>query len=70
MMYMVTAKRHYYDFEGVEVAGVFDTEEKANEAKDKVEQWMKEEGYGNSIVYICPCEMNWLKWYNLEEQIR
>ena len=46
-----------------------DTEEKANEAKEKVEQWMKEEGYDNSKVYIYPCEMNWLKWYNMEEQI-
>lgn len=69
MMYMVTAKRHYYDFEGVEITGIFDTEEKANKAKEKVEKWMEEEGYMNSKVYIQPCEPNHLNWHELNEQL-
>ena len=69
MLYIVTAKRHCYDFEGVEIAGVFDSEEKANEAKLKIEQWMKKEDCCNSKVYIYPCETNLLKWYDLETQI-
>ena len=63
MMYMVTAKRHYYDFEGVEVAGIFDDAEKAYAAKLKVEQWLKDK------VYVEPCDVNWLKWYSLEEKL-
>lgn len=69
MMYIVTAKRHYYDFEGVEIAGIFDTEEQANNAKEKVESWMNKEGYHNGKVYIYPCQSNYLKWYELNEQI-
>lgn len=69
MMYIVTAKRHYYDFEGVEVAGIFDTEEKANEAKEKVEKWMEEMEYMNSKVYVYPCEVNRLAWYDVVEKI-
>ena len=69
MMYMVTAKRHYYDFEGVEVAGIFDTEEKANKAKEKVEKWMEEMECVNSKVYVYPCEVNRLAWYDVVEKI-
>ena len=69
MMYMVTAKRHYYDFEGVEVAGIFNDAEKAYTAKLKVEQWLKDEGYLNGKVYVEPCDVNWLKWYSLEEKL-
>lgn len=69
MMYMVTAKRHYYDFEGVEIAGIFDTEEKANKAKEMVEKWMAEECLYNSKVYIQPCELNRLNWHELNEQL-
>ena len=69
MMYIVTAKRHYYDFEGVEVAGIFDTEEKANEAKEKVEKWMEETEHMNSKVYVHPCKVNRLGWYDVVEDI-
>lgn len=70
MFYMVTAIRDTDDHEyGVEVAGIFDTEEKAIKAKNKVKNWMEEEEYEDSEVYIHPMNMNRLEWYDIEEDI-
>ena len=54
MMYMVTAIRDTYEANGVEVAGIFDTEEKAYEAKAKVVEWMEENGSASQGQYSPP----------------
>lgn len=70
MMYVVTAVKDVYETDGgVEVAGVFDTEEKAEEAKASVRQYLFEEGFYDCKVFILPCEVNYLTWYGLEERI-
>lgn len=70
MMYMVTAIRDVYDAEcGVEVAGIFDTEEKALKAAAKVEEWMEEEECEDYEVFISLKETNHLEWYEINETI-
>ena len=70
MMYVVTATKDVYETDGgVEVAGVFDTEEKAEEATASVRQYLFEEGFYDCEVFILPCEVNYLKWYSMEERI-
>ena len=70
MMYMVTAIRDGYDGDyGVEVAGIFDTDKKAFKAKERVEKWMKENGYEHSVVFIARMDVNRIEWYDVEEDI-
>lgn len=69
MMYMVTAIRDIYETNGVEIAGIFDTEEKAYEAKAKVVAWMEEEEYEDYEVFVTPMDVNRIKWYEVEEDI-
>lgn len=54
---------------GIEFAGVFDSEEKANAAKLMVEKWLKEYGYDDGVVYIHPCELNRVGWYEIDQPI-
>lgn len=68
-MYMVTAVRDIYEETGVEVAGVFDTEEKAYEAKARIEQWMKANDWEDCAVFVNHMEVNHLAWYEVEENI-
>ena len=70
MKYLVTVIKDIYEETiGVEVAGVFDTEEKAYEAKVKVAEWLKAEGFEDFKVFVSPYEMNRLTWYEIDEQI-
>ena len=69
MMYMVTAIRDIYETNGVEVVGIFDTEEKAYEAKTKVEEWMEEEEYEDYEVFVTPIKVNHIEYYEIEEDI-
>lgn len=70
MMYMVTAIRDTHDMDyGVEVAGIFDTEEKAFKAKARVEKWMEEEEYEHGEVFVCSMDVNRIEWYDVEEDI-
>lgn len=69
MMYMVTAIRDTYETNGVEVAGIFDTEEKAYEAKAKVVEWMEENEYEDYEVFVSPMSVNRIAWYEVEEDI-
>ena len=70
MKYLVTAIKDIYEETlGVEVAGVFDAEEKAYEAKAKVTEWLKAEGYEDFKVFVSPYEMNRLMWYEIDERI-
>jgi hypothetical protein len=70
MMYMVTAVRDIYDTEyGVEVAGIFDTEEKAFKAKAKVVEWMEENEYEDYEVFVSPMDVNRIEWYEVEKNI-
>ena len=71
MMYMVTAIRDVYDAEcGVEVVGIFDTEEKALKAAAKVEEWMEEEECEDYEVFISRTKVNHIAWYEIEEDIQ
>ena len=69
MMYIVTAIREIDDTTNVEVAGIFDTPEKAFEARTKVADWMEENEYDNYEVFIQPTKVNHLAWYEIEEDI-
>lgn len=69
MMYMVTAIRDTYEAYGVEVAGIFDTEEKAYEAKAKVVEWMEDNDYEDYEVFVSPMDINRIEWYEIEENI-
>ena len=69
MMYMVTAIKDTCEANGVEVAGIFDTEEKAYEAKQKVEAWMEENEYEDYEVFVNPMDVNRIEWYEVEEDI-
>lgn len=69
-MYLVTAVKDIYeDNNGVEVAGIFDSEEKAQKAKKKVEDWLAEHEFEDSAVFALPCDINKIKWYSIEENI-
>ena len=54
---------------GVEFAGIFDSEEKANEAKSIVEKWLKEYGYDSGEVFVFKCEINRIGWYEIDKVI-
>ena len=69
MMYMVTAIRDIYETNGVEVAGIFDSEEKAYEAKSKIEAWMEKEEYEDYEVFVNPVKVNHIAWYDIEADI-
>ena len=68
-MYIVTAIMDTYDANGVEIAGIFDTEEKAIKAKARVEKWMEEEECEDYEVFIGTLEINKLDWYEIKENI-
>ena len=70
MMYLVTAIRDIYsEGKGVEVAGIFDTEEKAYSAKAAVEKWMQDDEYEDYEIFVSPIEVNYLSWYEIEKYI-
>lgn len=69
-MYVVTVVKEVYDEgAGVELAGIFDTEEKAMKAKAEVTEWLENEGYEDFEVFALLCEPNKLKWYEIEKTI-
>lgn len=65
--YIVTAIRDTDETTGVEIAGLFDTKEKAYDAKEKVEKWMQKEGYEDYAVFANQIKTNHLAWYEIEE---
>lgn len=70
MKYLVTAIKDVYEETlGVEVAGVFDTEKKAYEAKAKVTEWLEANGFKDFKVFVSPYEMNRLTWYEIDGRI-
>ena len=69
MLYIVTAIRDIDETNNVEVAGVFDTPEKAFEARAKVVQWMEDNEYDNYEVFVNQTKINYLAWYEIEENI-
>ena len=69
MMYMVTAIMDTYEANGVEVAGIFDTEEKAYVAKAKVVKWMEDNECEDYEVFVSPMDVNRIEWYEVEEDI-
>lgn len=70
MMYLVSVVRDIDENNvGIEVAGIFDTEEKANEAKKKIRKWMIDNEYEDYVIYVTACEVNRLGWYEIEEHI-
>ena len=70
MMYMVTVVKDIYDTNGgVEIAGIFDMEEKAWKAKARVVEWLENEEYEDYEVFVYRQEINNLTWYEIEENI-
>ena len=69
MMYIVTAIKNVEEATGVEIAGVFDSEEKANDARNDVAAWLSNDGYEDFEVYVYPIEKNMLKWYDINKYI-
>lgn len=72
-VYMVTVKKEpaYDEYDnGVEVAGVFATEQLANKAKAGVKAWLKKEGYDEAEVMVGRFEMNVLEYYDLVKTIK
>ena len=69
MLYIVTAIRDTDETNNVEVAGVFDTPEKAFEAREKVVKWMEDNEYDNYEVFVNQTKTNYLAWYEIEENI-
>lgn len=70
MMYMVTVVKDIYDVNGgVEIAGIFDTEEKAWKAKARVVEWLKNEECEDYEVFVRRQEVNNLTWYEIDENI-
>lgn len=68
-MYLVTAIRDIYESNGVEVVGIFDTEEKAYSAKAKVVEWMEENEYEDFEVFVNKMQVNHIAYYEIEEDI-
>lgn len=68
-MYLVTVVREVTNDCGVEVVGIFDSEEKAYKAQAKVEKWMKDNDYDDYEIFVTHTEINCMKWYGLEEFI-
>ena len=69
-MYLVTVVKDIYEEAiGVEIAGMFDTEKKAYEAKAKVVEWLDDEGYEDYKVFVTLYEPNKLNWYEIEENL-
>lgn len=63
MMYLVNVVREVNEEEVLELAGVFDEEEKAYDAKNKIEEWLEEHGYENYQVFVESSELNAITWY-------
>ena len=54
----------------VEIAGIFDTIKKAQKAKEKVEEWLKDEGANYDIYILEHTRINHLSWRDdLEEDM-
>lgn len=68
-MYLVTAIRDIDEATNVEVAGIFNTPEKAFEAREKVAKWMEQQKYENYEVFVNFVEVNHLDWYEIEQYI-
>jgi hypothetical protein len=66
MMYIVIAIKELND-PVVELAGIFDTQEKAFEACKMVEEWLEDDGFDNYDVFVLEAVKNFLVWYDLEK---
>ena len=66
MLIVTVVKDKYDDMNtGVEVAGIFDTKEKAYSAEMKIVEWLNNNGYKDGEVMICNIETNQLVWYEM-----
>ena len=71
-MYLVTVIRNPHDSEcGVEIGGLFTSEEKAIKAREKIKAWLKAEEYEEGEVFVINYEerINRLDWYELKEEL-
>lgn len=70
MIYIVTAVKDINTEScGVEVAGIFDTEEKAYQVKDEIMEWLEDNRFEDHEVYVTPITINHLNWYEIEKDI-
>lgn len=51
---------------GVEIIGVFTTEEKANKAKSIAEKWLTDNDFDEGVVNIGPYENDKICFYDIE----
>lgn len=69
-MYIVTAIKDKYDDIGLEIVGIFDDSDKAYEAKEMVENWMKENEFEDYEVFVNNAfDLNQIRWYEIEKQL-
>ena len=70
MLYVVMVVRDVDTPGIVELAGVFDTIEKASKAQEKVEEWLEYEGANYDIYILEHTRINHLSWRDdLEEDM-
>ena len=69
-VYVVSAVKDKNEEEcGVELAGVFSTKEKANEAKKEVLAWLESNGFSDAEVFLAPHQMDLFEWYEIRKQL-
>jgi hypothetical protein len=70
MKYLVTViKDKDEENIGVEVAGVFDTSNQADIARQHIENWLQTEGFDNYEIFVSPIKVNQLMWYDIDKEI-
>lgn len=57
------------DSSGVQIAGLFSTQGKADKARGIVEEWMEREGFDDSAVFVSQMKIDKLGWYDIEMQL-
>ena len=69
-LHLVTVVKDIYeDAAGVEIAGLFSSETKANEARLKVQNWLDEEEHEDYAIFVKPVEVDTLSWYEINEKL-
>lgn len=68
MMYIVTVIKDV-ESNGVEIAGIFDTKEKADEVASRVSVWLEENEFEDFEVFAEAYKVNSFNWYNINDEV-
>lgn len=68
MMYIVTVIKDI-ESDGVEIAGIFDTKEKADEVASRVIVWLEENEFEDYEVFAEPYKVNSFNWYDINDEM-